>query len=205
MHFAANLYLFEEEERAMQILRDNEDPSNTMFKLAECYLRAADGAEPALLQDVNGIMEERPDPFYLYHGLCIWLLSGNLSIAKSRARALLQAENDLPTSFQVMLKYIAGEIDRSGFSDTYRPRWADPDVNYCIAMKELAEGDRDIAVEHFQKCADRDAPSPVACTWAKAFLERLKDNSWPNWIRSTVKEGPETSAAPGVHVSKQGD
>jgi tetratricopeptide (TPR) repeat protein len=183
VNFAAGMYRYGEEENALQILNETKDVSNELHTLAECYLLATSGAEHGLLKRVDGIMSRFPDENHLFCGLCIWLLSGNLENARSRAARLLETHDDLGPSFKTMLQFIAGQIDKRKLRKSYEPEvWLSPDADYCIGLVALAQGNLDDAKECFEKVVGKDNTVPPEYKWSKAFLERMNEPSWPAWI-----------------------
>jgi hypothetical protein len=58
------------------------------------------------------------------------------------------------------------------------------EAHFQIGLRHLAEGDRDGARDHFQKCVQTRVFIYWDYVWARAFLDRLKgDSRWPDWIR----------------------
>jgi tetratricopeptide (TPR) repeat protein len=57
------------------------------------------------------------------------------------------------------------------------------EAHFQIALRHLAEDDRDGARDHFQKCVDTRVFIYWDYVWARAFLDRLNsDPRWPKWI-----------------------
>ena len=57
-------------------------------------------------------------------------------------------------------------------------------VNFAIAMRSLAQGDRPRAREHFELTVKTGRIGSFNYHWAKAFLQRMEDEeAWPEWIR----------------------
>jgi hypothetical protein len=50
-----------------------------------------------------------------------------------------------------------------------------------IAINALADGQRDRAIDFFRKAVDTGSFEQNAYGWSQAFLERLKDPSFPSW------------------------
>ena len=53
------------------------------------------------------------------------------------------------------------------------------EFHYQVAMRKLAEGDRESAIRHFDECAKSVITDSWCCTWARAFRRLLEDH--PNW------------------------
>lgn len=56
-------------------------------------------------------------------------------------------------------------------------------VHFAIAMRHLyIAGDPEAAREHFQQCVNYEFIDVDYYYWAKAFLARLDDPTWPRWL-----------------------
>jgi tetratricopeptide (TPR) repeat protein/tRNA A-37 threonylcarbamoyl transferase component Bud32 len=59
------------------------------------------------------------------------------------------------------------------------------EAHFQIGLRHLAEGDRDGAREHFQKCDETRVFLYWDHKWARAFRDRLKQGpTWPKWIEA---------------------
>ena len=56
-------------------------------------------------------------------------------------------------------------------------------AHFYIALTRLADGDRDGAREHFQKSVATKCFYPPNYHYSRAFLARMKDPTWPRWIK----------------------
>jgi tetratricopeptide (TPR) repeat protein len=64
------------------------------------------------------------------------------------------------------------------------------EAHFQIGLRHLAEGDRDGARDHFQKCDETRVFLYWDHKWARAFRDRLaQDRTWPQWVKKTSKGG----------------
>lgn len=81
------------------------------------------------------------------------------------------------------LRYKAGEITADELiRSAGRSRWNQCLAHYNIAMMTLAEGDREVAREHFDKAVKTRAWGWGEYDMSWVFRDRLKDPDWPPWI-----------------------
>ncbi len=53
---------------------------------------------------------------------------------------------------------------------------------YCVGMIRLAQGRRGDAKLHFENCVRQGKYDWWSHVWARAFLKRMEDPTWPHWI-----------------------
>jgi tetratricopeptide (TPR) repeat protein len=82
------------------------------------------------------------------------------------------------------LRYNAGDISADELVQLAgRSRWDQCLAHYSIAMTKLAEGDRKVAQEHFDKAVKTRAAGWGEYDLSWVFRDRLaKDPAWPPWI-----------------------
>jgi serine/threonine protein kinase len=57
------------------------------------------------------------------------------------------------------------------------------EAHLCIGVRQLADGNRSLARDHFQACVDVHVPGDSSYLWGRAVLTRMKnDPTWPPWI-----------------------
>jgi tetratricopeptide (TPR) repeat protein len=57
------------------------------------------------------------------------------------------------------------------------------EAHLCIGVRQLADGNRGLARDHFQACVDVRLPGDTNYLWGRAVLARMKkDPNWPPWI-----------------------
>jgi hypothetical protein len=86
--------------------------------------------------------------------------------------------------YQHYAAYCCGRISADELlqaAGTCRPKLCE--AHFQIGLRRLAAGDRNGARRHFQKSSDTDVYIYWDHKWARAFLQRLKDDrDWPSWI-----------------------
>ena len=62
-------------------------------------------------------------------------------------------------------------------------RWNRCEAHYYIGITKLAEGNRNVAREHFRNSVATRVSDFYEYDWSRAFLSRLeRDPNWPPWI-----------------------
>jgi hypothetical protein len=78
---------------------------------------------------------------------------------------------------RALLDYNCGRLpDEQLLSAAVPSRTLQSEGHFHIALRRLADGDRDSARRHFQSAAGFEHP------WGRAFLARIEDPRWPGWI-----------------------
>lgn len=119
----------------------------------------------------------------------VFMLAGDSHMARTMLKEVL-TETTLEDQVRVYgnshayAKYLSGE-----WSDESLIRWRDDSMSYLseahffIAMKHLADGDRDGASYHFRAALETDYYDLYAIWWSRFFIEKLEqDPTWPPWI-----------------------
>jgi tetratricopeptide (TPR) repeat protein/predicted Ser/Thr protein kinase len=123
-------------------------------------------------------------------GLCppmILQLLGRSDAAEQASRKVRGDPTRVPPWYQGWYHreqaYQCGDITEDDLlqaAGTCRPKQCE--ARFLIGLHHLAEGDREGAREHFQKCVDTRVFVYWDYKWARAFVDRLKqDPDWPRW------------------------
>ncbi len=81
-----------------------------------------------------------------------------------------------------MLRHLAGGLDDDELLAVTEDSGEITKARLQIALKQLALGNRDLALEHLDKCAAVFAPFGPEASLVRAIRDRMKyDDQWPNW------------------------
>ncbi len=89
-----------------------------------------------------------------------------------------------PEWFEQLLTYLCGQLDGEQLLELAASNLARQlDAHFYLGLRELSQGRRAAAAEHFRSASDVGVPPHYEWYWSRGFLRRLEeDPAWPHWI-----------------------
>ncbi len=185
---ALMLYRRGQYEKALQFAERTGRQSHGLHRVERGFILAElpDGPRRALaeFQNVGAQDESR---FARLAAPMVLLLLGHRPEAVKASLKVRRDPTEVPPWFQGWydryLDYHCGIITSDQLlkaAGTCRPKLCE--AHFAIGLRRLCQGDRAAARAHFRKCAETRVFIFWDYVWARAFLKRLEDPTWPLWI-----------------------
>lgn len=177
--------------RALDVLARGGDSITT--QLCRCYIQAELPEERGLalaaarrhIDEATRPGQKPPSGVYVILFQTVMRLLGKNEEADRACRKVAE-ETLLPSEWgPQLLAYNAGRMKDP--NDLLNAAGSSPmklcDAHYYIGLRELADGHREKAGDHFNKAVETGGFYNGEYYWARAFLSRMqKDPNWPSWI-----------------------
>jgi hypothetical protein len=177
-------------DRFMNLKFDDDNPSAQIARAP--FLAEIPGRRDELSTVFDGLMNEyQHSPQVLFRSLSIPALAGDPDGLKKGAQRLLTSNRPefRLWHMEAAILLLADKIDEQTLMEKVgSSRRGQCVAHHAIGLRSLASGHREAAREQFEKCVDTGVYGYFDYAWAKAFLARMQDPRWPEWIERHPSE-----------------
>jgi tetratricopeptide (TPR) repeat protein len=188
-HYFFQLYRQKKFKEAVQVLDAMPRTGNEgMYRLRRAFAvrHLPDGEAQALAEYEEAVkVGKHTRSFHL--GLILLFFGQKARAAevyRQKAEALMNYPGDRSGWWQKVAEHLAGKrsaeelLKAAGTS-----QWLLCEGHFFVGLNLLSGGDRVGARKHFEQCVATRVLGFLEYEWSRAFLEQMKDDAWPPWIK----------------------
>jgi serine/threonine protein kinase len=113
--------------------------------------------------------------------------SGERKEARDNWNALIGTRTELPFNYEYPLMLFSGRWNEQELlkrASSANSRLREFFAHVCLGHHYLyVEPDRERAKRHFERAVETGPIASEATVWAQSYLDLLKDETWPSWLR----------------------
>jgi tetratricopeptide (TPR) repeat protein len=184
---ACSLYRQEKFVEALQSL-DRRRQADMQGDVTRAFVQAELQGRPSLLEEYDSLTHKYPrDDLELQYTNHVVLLAGRKDVAEAnykRWHPPLASSPDWKGFYEATGRFGSGELSEDAYlTKVGTSRHWQCIANYEAGLFRLAEGDRALARDHFEKAVRTHANYWPQWAWSQMFLSRMKKApDWPKWI-----------------------